>query len=47
MTNILGAALEGRATFVVTSDQDCLSIEAYRDVRIVTWRTFLELLGGT
>lgn len=47
MTNILGAALEGRATFVVTSDQDCLSIKEDRHVRIVTPRTFLELLGGT
>lgn len=43
----LAAAVEGRATFIVTGDQDFLSIEEYRDVHIVTPRAFLELLGGT
>ncbi|MQA91110.1 MAG: putative toxin-antitoxin system toxin component, PIN family [Gemmatimonas sp.] len=41
----LGVAVEGRAAFVVTGDQGFLSVEKYRDVRIVSPRAFLELLG--
>lgn len=44
----LAAALEGRAAFVVTGDQDLLVLRGYEGVSIVTPRTFLELLreGG-
>lgn len=41
----LGAALEGRAAFVVTGDQGLLSIEEYGEVRIVSPRGFLSILG--
>lgn len=43
----LGAAVEGRAAFVVTGDHGFLSIEEHWDVRVVSPRTFLELLGGS
>ena len=42
----LAAALEGRATLVVTGDPDLLALEEYRGVRIVNPRTFLGLLSG-
>lgn len=40
----LAAALEGQAAFVVTGDQDLLALEQHEGVRIVTPRTFLDLL---
>lgn len=40
----LAAALEGRAACVVTGDQDLLALEQHEGVRIVTPRTFLDLL---
>lgn len=40
----LAAALEGRAACVVTGDQDFLALTEYEGVRIVTPRTFLDLL---
>jgi len=41
----LAAAIEGRAGFVVTGDGPFLALEEYQGVRIVTPRTFLDLLG--
>ena len=41
----LAAALEGRATLVVTGDPDLLSLEEHQGVRIVNPRVFLGLLG--
>ena len=42
----LAAALEGRATLVVTGDPDLLALEEHRGGRIVNPRAFLGLLGG-
>jgi putative PIN family toxin of toxin-antitoxin system len=42
----LGAALEGRATLVVTGDPDLLALGAYEGIRIVSPRVFLGLVGG-
>ncbi|HLG59565.1 MAG TPA: putative toxin-antitoxin system toxin component, PIN family [Vicinamibacterales bacterium] len=42
----LAAALEGRATLVVTGDPDLLALEEHQGVRIVNPRVFLGLLGG-
>ena len=42
----LAAALEGRATIVVTGDPDLLTLEEYQGVRIVNPRAFWGLLGG-
>jgi putative PIN family toxin of toxin-antitoxin system len=42
----LAAALEGRATLVVTGDPDLLALEEHHGVRIVNPRAFLGLLGG-
>jgi len=38
------AALEGRAQFIVSGDRHLKSLKSYRGIRIVTPRTFLELL---
>jgi putative PIN family toxin of toxin-antitoxin system len=40
----VAAAIEGRATFVVTGDPDLLTLKAHEGVRIVSPRTFLTLL---
>lgn len=40
----ISAAIEGRATFVVTGDPDLLTLREQAGIRIVTPRTFLELL---
>jgi putative PIN family toxin of toxin-antitoxin system len=42
----LVAALEGRATVVVTGDPDLLVLKEHQGVRIVNPRAFLGLLGG-
>ena len=42
----LAAALEGRATLVVTGDPDLLALEEHQGLRIVNPRAFLGLLGG-
>ena len=42
----LAAALEGRATLVVTGDPDLLALEEYQGVRIVNPRAFLTVLAG-
>jgi hypothetical protein len=41
----LAAAIEGRATLVVSGDPDLLTIKEHEGVRIVTPRAFLDLLG--
>ena len=41
----LAAAVEGRATFVVTGDPHLLAVGEYEDVRIISPRVFLDLLG--
>lgn len=40
----VAAALEGRAAFVVTGDQDLLALRGHEGIRIVIPRTFLDLL---
>jgi uncharacterized protein len=40
----IAAAMEGRASFVVSGDPDLLDIQEYQGVRIVNPRAFLELL---
>jgi len=42
----LAAAVEGRATFVVTGDPDLLDLGEHAGVRIVNPRQFLEVLKG-
>ena len=42
----LAAALEGRATLVVTGDPDLLALREYEGIRIVSPRVSLGLLGG-
>ena len=42
----LAAALEGRATLVVTGDTDLLALGEYEGIRIVSPRVCLGLLGG-
>ena len=40
----IAAAIEGRASFVVSGDPDLLDIKEHQGVRIVTPRAFLDLL---
>jgi putative PIN family toxin of toxin-antitoxin system len=40
----VAAAIEGRASFVVSGDPDLLDIKEHRGVRVVNPRAFLELL---
>ena len=39
----IAAAIEGRATFVVTGDPDLLTLREHEGVRIISPRVFLEL----
>lgn len=41
----IAAALERRATFVVTGDRKLLALKEHEGIRIVTPREFLDLLG--
>lgn len=41
---VLGAALEGRAAFIVTGDEDLLSLTQFEGVAILKPRAFLDLL---
>ncbi len=41
---LLDLALAGRADYLLTGDEDLLSIDPFRSVRIVTYRIFRELL---
>ncbi len=41
---ILACAVEGRAEYVVTGDEDLLTMEVYESVMIVTPRRFVEIL---
>jgi len=40
------AAVEGRATMIVTGDPDLLTVKEFRGIRIATPRDFLDLLSG-
>ena len=40
------AAVEGRATMIVTGDADLLTVKEFRGIRIATPRVFLDLLSG-
>ncbi len=42
----LSAAVEGRATFVVSGDRHLLEVGAYEGARVVAPREFLDLLEG-
>jgi len=42
----LAAAIEGRAHFVVAGDADLLDLKVYEDIRIISPRMFLDLLGS-
>lgn len=42
----LAAAVEGRATFVISGDHALLAVKQYETIRIVSPRTFLTFLGG-
>lgn len=42
----LAAALEGRASYVVTGDRDLLELRRFRSVRVVSATTFLKILAG-
>ena len=42
----LVAAVEGRATFVVTGDPHLLAVDPYEGIRVVSPRAFLDLLGS-
>lgn len=41
---ILGCAVEGEASYVVTGDKDLLVLKKYRDIRIITARHYIERL---
>jgi predicted nucleic acid-binding protein len=43
----LAAAIEGRATFVVTGDRDLLDLGEHAGVRIVNFRQFLAVIEAT
>ena len=42
----IAAAVEGRAAFIVAGDSDLLDLKGYQGIRIVSPRTFLDLLAG-
>ena len=42
----LAAAVAGRASFVVTGDPHLLTVREYEGVRIITPRSFLDVLGA-
>ena len=41
----IACAIAGRATFLVTGDPDLLTVRQYEGVRIVTPRSFLDIIG--
>ncbi len=42
---VVACAVEGRASYIVSSDQDWLTLGEYQDIRVVTPRRFLGILG--
>jgi uncharacterized protein len=42
----IACAVAGRATFIVTGDPDLLAVRQHEGVRIVTPRSFLDVLAG-
>jgi len=43
--NYIATAIAGRATFLVTGDSDLLTVRQHEGVRIVTPRSFLDVIG--
>jgi predicted nucleic acid-binding protein len=43
---LLESAIEGRAKFIVSGDQDLLSLKTFRGIRIVRASEFLGLLAN-
>ena len=41
----IAAAVEGRADFIVAGDSDLLNVKEYREIRMVTPRSFLHVLA--
>lgn len=41
---IIGAALKGKARFIITGDDDLLVLKSYKDIRMVTPREFWGVL---
>jgi putative PIN family toxin of toxin-antitoxin system len=44
---VIACALKGQADYIVTRDKDLLSLGAYKGIRMVTPRQFLNLLEGS
>ena len=42
---VVACAVEGKADYIVSGDQDILVLEEYEDIQIVTPRQFVEILG--
>jgi uncharacterized protein len=45
--HVLACAETGQADYIVTSDDDLLSLGSYREIKIVNAQTFLQLLEET
>ncbi len=43
---LLEIAVEAKATFLVSSDDDLLELDPFRSVRIVSYRDFKEMIGA-
>ena len=41
---VLSCALEGRADFIISGDQDLIELESYEEVKIVTPANFLKII---
>ena len=41
---IIGTALKGKAQFIITGDDDLLTLKTFGDIRIITPRRFWEIL---
>jgi putative PIN family toxin of toxin-antitoxin system len=41
----LDTALVGRASYIVTTDEDLWTLQEYKGVKIVHWKRFLNLIG--
>lgn len=44
---VVACAAEGTATFIVSGDEDLLTLQSYAGIHIVTPREFLEMLNNT
>ncbi len=43
---IVACALEGQASYIVSGDGDLLALDAYEDIRVITPRQSIEILGA-